>query len=85
MKTHPIVRRVGLDAWRGFSQGTAVELSFKSEAFSGGGALLFADVLNEFLAIYSAVNSFIEVSLKKDEQTDIWKKWKINRGDKFLL
>lgn len=85
MKTSPIVRRVGTDAWRGFSQGTSIEISFKSEAFSGGGAVLFACVLNEFLALYSAVNSFIELSMKKEEKTGIWKTWKLNRGDKFLL
>jgi type VI secretion system protein ImpG len=85
MKTSQIVRRVGLDAWRGFSQGTAVELSFKSETFGPGGAFLFASVLNEFLALYSAVNSFIELSIKKEEETGIWKTWQLNRGDKFLL
>lgn len=85
MKTSQIVRRVGLDAWRGFSQGTAVELSFKSEAFAAGGAMLFANVLNEFLALYSSVNSFIELSIKKEEQTGNWKTWTLNRGDKFLL
>jgi type VI secretion system protein ImpG len=85
MKTSQIVRRVGLDAWRGFTQGTAVELTFKSHSFSGGGALLFASVLNEFLALYTAVNSFIVLSIKKEEQTGIWKTWKLNRGDKFLL
>lgn len=85
IKTAPIIRRVGLDAWRGFSQGTAVELSFKPETFSGGSAVLFASVLNEFLALYSSVNSFIQLSIKKEEEKEIWKTWPINRGDKFLL
>lgn len=85
MKAKQIVRQVSVDAWRGFSQGTAIELTFKRESFGTGGAFLFATVLNEFLALYTAVNSFIELSIKKDEQTGIWKTWKLNRGDKYLL
>lgn len=85
IKPKRIVRRMVEEAWRGFSQGTAVELTFKPEAFGAGGALLFSMVINEFLALYSAVNSFVELSIKRKDQEGVWKTWKPNRGDTFLL
>lgn len=80
-----IVRRFVEEAWRGFSQGTKIELTFNRDIFGAGGALLFSNVLNEFFALYAAVNSFVELSIINQETNEVWKSWQPNRGDNFLL
>jgi type VI secretion system protein ImpG len=54
-------------AWRRYKHraslvhGTELRLTVDEEAFAGSGLLLFAQVLDQFLALYVQVNSFIEL------------------------
>lgn len=81
----PVTRRFSSDAWRGFAQGTQLELHFNSAAFGGGGAVLFSAVLNEFFALLAAVNSFIELEIYSTSSKTPWKKWQPNNGKRYLL
>ncbi|MEN8236285.1 MAG: type VI secretion system baseplate subunit TssF [Pseudomonadota bacterium] len=83
--TKPVTRRFSNDAWRGFAQGTQLGLHFSPEAFGGGGALLFSAVLNEFFALFAAVNSFTELEIYSISSKTPWKKWQPNSGKRYLL
>lgn len=81
----PVTRRFSNDAWRGFAQGTQLGLHYDAEAFGGGGAVLFSAVLNEFFALFAAVNSFTELEIYSTSSKTAWKKWQPNSGKKYLL
>lgn len=85
LHTQPVTRRFSNEAWRGFAQGTHIELTFDPEGFGEGGAFLFSAVLNSFFRLYASVNSFTELAVKTSNQEGIWKQWLPNNGDEFLL
>ena len=70
-----VVRRVGSEAWRGFCYGTQVTLVIDESLYHGGGAFLLGAVLHRFFALYTAVNSFIELVIRKQDQEAEWKRW----------
>jgi type VI secretion system protein ImpG len=85
LKTEPAVRRIGRDAWRGFVHGSAVTLEVDLRAFVGGSALLLAAVLARFFALYTSVNSFVEVSVATKQREGIWKTWPPTAGETALI
>ena len=80
-----VARQIRRQDWRGFASGVHIDLTMNSKALGIGGGFLFAAVLNEFFALYSTINSFIELSLKIKDQQGEWKRWKPHLGDKFLI
>jgi type VI secretion system protein ImpG len=76
---------IGEDAWRGFCRGNAITLTFDEEAYRGSSAFLMGAVLNSFFGLYTAVNSFTQLTIKKRGQPDlIWKQWKPMAGEEIL-
>jgi type VI secretion system protein ImpG len=77
---------IGEDAWRGFRRGTEITLTFDEEKYRGSSAFLLGAVLNSFFALYSSVNTFTQLKIKKRTQPDIiWKEWKPMAGEKIML
>jgi type VI secretion system protein ImpG len=85
LTTRPVVRRIGIDAWRGFVHGTSIDIELDSRAFVGGSALMFGAVLSRFFTLYAAVNSFVEVSVSTTQRQGIWKQWPPTVGDTALI
>jgi type VI secretion system protein ImpG len=85
MKTRPIVRRVGADAWRGFCRGNEVTLELDERRYVGSSTYLFAAVLNRFLALYATVNSFTQLRISSVQRSGIWKTWPPQAGDRDVL
>lgn len=85
MQTSVVTRRIGIDAWRGFVQGTKIKLTFDDRFFTGTGTFLFGSILNNFFSLYAAVNSFTELEIYNKGKKGIWKKWLPIAGDKTLL
>jgi type VI secretion system protein ImpG len=77
---------VGEDEWQGFCRGTGITLTFDEDMYRGGsGAFLLGAVLNSFFGLYTAVNSFTQLTIKRRAQPDlIWKKWEPRAGDETL-
>lgn len=73
MTVRSVVRRMGDQAWRGFCQGLAVDLSITS--FTGGSRLLLARVLHEVLAAQAGVNTFVELHVYDENGEQPWKSW----------
>lgn len=75
MQVFRSVRRIERDGVPGFAEGVTVELVFdvrKRDRFS---AVLFASVIRHYLALYVAINTFVEVVLRQKRQDDPWMRW----------
>jgi type VI secretion system protein ImpG len=85
MTCEPIVRRMGVDAWRGFLQGTGITLIVDDVDSTGAGVFLLGSVLSRFFALHTDINSFTELSIKSIHQTGILKTWPVVAGAKAFL
>jgi type VI secretion system protein ImpG len=74
---------VGGDAWRGYCRGTEVTVEFDPETFVGGSPLLLGAVLARFFAMYTSVNSFVRLVVRRGDE--IWKQWEPMTGCQPLL
>lgn len=80
-----VVRRIHDDAWRGFCRGTEITLTFDESNFVGGSAFLFASVIQQFLSLYTSINSFTELVIKRVHDEEEWKRWPPSLGGKPVL
>jgi type VI secretion system protein ImpG len=85
MDVRRILRRFGADAWRGYRRGHEVLLDFDTSHYSGSSALMLASVLRHFLGLYSSVNTFAEVAVRRKGIAGEWKRWSPLAGAQELL
>jgi type VI secretion system protein ImpG len=85
MACRPVVRRVGFEAWRGFCRGIEVDLEFDEQAYVGSHPFLFGLVLNHFLALHAAVNTFTQLVIRSRQRPGIWKAWPPTVGRQIVL
>ena len=85
LRTRRIVRRTGIGEVAGFARGTEVELTFDPALYTGTGAFLFASVLEAFLGLYAATNSFTEMVARTRLREGVLKRWPPRAGEKRLL
>jgi type VI secretion system protein ImpG len=83
LKARSVTGRVGTDAWRGYCRGTEVTLEFDEEAFVGGSRLLMSAALARFFAMYTSVNSFVQLRVNRGDE--IWKQWTPMSGRQLVL
>jgi type VI secretion system protein ImpG len=80
-----VVRRLGGDAWRGFSRGTEVEVVLDEAAYPDRGGFLMATVLDRFFALYAGINSFTQTVLRSSQREEAWKRWPPMAGSRPVL
>jgi type VI secretion system protein ImpG len=85
MECRPAVQRAAPEAWRGFWRGTEVDLTLDENACAGTSPLLLASVLDRFLSLYAAVNSFTRLSVRRQNREGTWKTWPARVGRRPLL
>lgn len=83
LQARSVTGRVGHDAWRGYCRGTEVTLEFDEEAFVGGSQLLMSAVLARFFAMYTSVNSFVQLGVHRGDE--VWKQWEPMSGRQLVL
>ena len=83
LKARSVTGRIGTDAWRGYCRGTEVTLEFDEEAFVGGSRLLMSAALARFFAMYTSVNSFVQLRVNRGDET--WKQWDPMSGRQLVL
>lgn len=83
MSCASVVGRIGREAWRGFCRGFEITMEFEEDAYVGGSPLMLAAVLNRFFALYTSVNSFTRVVVKRGEE--VWKRWEPMTGRQPVL
>ncbi|MGE3540630.1 MAG: type VI secretion system baseplate subunit TssF [Candidatus Tectimicrobiota bacterium] len=85
LRSRPVVRRIGQEAWRGFCRGIEVTLVFDESAYVGSSALLFAAVLRHFFALYASVNTFAQLVITSHQREGTWKQWPPMAGEQSIL
>ncbi len=79
----PVTRQIGVDAWRGHCRGTGLRLEMDPEAYVGASAVLFSAVLAQFFALYTTVNSFVELGVWRGDECLV--QWKPMTGAQELV
>jgi type VI secretion system protein ImpG len=81
----PDLARIGPPRYGAFCRGVAVEIAFDEDQYVGGSAYLLAAVLERFLGLYAAVNSFTRLTARSKQRERVLAAWPPRTGDKFLL
>ena len=68
-----------------FVRGTRVELDLDLQQFVGGGAYLFAAVLEQFLARYVSLNSFSQLIATVNQGKEVLHEWPPRAGQTILM
>lgn len=70
-----------------FVLGLRAKIEFDEAAFPAGSPYLLASVLERFLGLYSALNSFsqLEATVVRNERKEVLRQWKPRAGDQILL
>lgn len=68
-----------------FVQGQRVDLEFDEDEFVGTGVFLFASVLDRFLGLYTALNSFTQLTVRTRQRKGVLKQWPPRSGEQILL
>jgi type VI secretion system protein ImpG len=77
--------RMASDEGVSFCPGISVEIDFDERLFDGGSPYLMAAVLNRFLGLYSAVNSFTQLTAYTMGRTRPLKIWPARKGEQVIL
>ena len=71
-----------------FARGTQINLQFDEENFAGDSVFMFANVLNNFFSMYTAINSFTRMTAttkdRKSRGIESWK-WPAQTGNRNLI
>ncbi|OJX81061.1 type VI secretion system baseplate subunit TssF [Magnetospirillum sp. 64-120] len=85
LSTRRVVRRIGVDSWRGFCRGIEVTLEVNDDMV-GAGLYLFTAVLARFLGLYCGVNLFTQLVVSNPRrQEGAWITWPALSGDSIVL
>lgn len=68
-----------------FARGTRVEMEFDEDQFSGAGVYLFACVLENFLGLYTSMNSFTQLVAKSRQRKEPLGEWPPRAGQSILI
>jgi type VI secretion system protein ImpG len=85
LSSRPYFARVVSEAGISFVRGTRVEMEFDEEQFVGGGAYLFASVVEHFLGLYVTMNSFSQLVARTQQRKEVLKEWPPRAGQLVLL
>jgi type VI secretion system protein ImpG len=85
LSSEPHMRRVLSEHGIVFAQGLRVKIEFDEDGFIGTGVFLFAAVLERFLGLYTAINSFTQLTAKTRQRRGELKPWPPRSGEQILL
>jgi type VI secretion system protein ImpG len=81
----PSFARVASEHGVAFARGRKIALEFDEEKYPGGGMFLFASVLERFLALYTSMNSFTQVTVHSRQRRRQVVEWPPRAGWRALL
>ncbi|MCC7340771.1 MAG: type VI secretion system baseplate subunit TssF [Bryobacterales bacterium] len=85
VRSEPHFARILSDTGISFVRGVRVNVEFDEEQFVGGGVFLFASVLERFLGLYAAMNSFSQLVVSTKQRREVMREWPPRAGDEILL
>ncbi len=68
-----------------FARGLRIEMELDEDQFTGGGAFLFASVLERFFGMSASINSFTQLSVTTPQRKEGLHEWQPRSGRKALL
>jgi type VI secretion system protein ImpG len=68
-----------------FARGVKVELELDEDQFVGGGAFLFASVLERFLGLSASLNSFTQLVVTTTQRKEALHQWRPRAGRRILV
>ncbi len=67
-----------------FARGLRIEMELDEDQFTGGGAFLFAGVLERFFGLSASLNSFTQLSVRTPQRKGTLHEWQPRSGRKLL-
>lgn len=80
-----IVRRIGQNLWKGFSEGLEIKIGFDLNQYKENDSFLFSLILRNYLALNIPYHSFIEMVLVNLHNQKEYYRWKPISGIKELI
>lgn len=77
--------RVSSDDGITFARGMRVQIELDEDQFTGGGAYLFASVLEHFLGLSASLNSFTQLAVTTPQRKEALHEWQPRAGRKILV
>lgn len=77
--------RVSSENGISFARGTRVEIQLDEDQFAGGGAFLFASILERFIGLSTSLNSFTQLSVTTPQRKEALHEWQPRAGRKILI
>ena len=68
-----------------FARGVRIEMEIDEDQFAGGGAFLFASVLERFFGLSASLNSFTQLSVTTPQRKEGLYEWQPRSGRKMLI
>jgi len=85
VRSEPCYARIAGDHGLSFARGHRVDVTLDEDQFAGGSAYLFASVLEHFLGLYTALNSFCILAARTRQRKEILREWAPRAGWKTLV
>jgi len=85
VRSRPHFARIISEHGVSFARGTAVDLELDEEQFVGGGVYLFASILEQFLGLYSSLNSFSQLTVRTRQRREVLREWPPRAGYRILM
>ncbi len=68
-----------------FARGLRIDLEIDEDQFAGGGAFLFATVLERFFGLAASLNSFTQLSVRTPQRKEELHRWEPRSGRRVLV
>jgi type VI secretion system protein ImpG len=68
-----------------FARGTRVEIELDEDQFVGGGAFLFASIIERFLGLSASLNSFTQLVVSTSQRKEVLHEWQPRAGRRILI
>jgi type VI secretion system protein ImpG len=68
-----------------FARGIRIEMEIDEDQFTGGGAFLFAAVLERFFGMSASLNSFTQLAVTTPQRKEGLHEWQPRSGRKILI
>lgn len=85
IRSKPHFTRLISDQGISFARGTRIELELDEDQFAGGGAFLFASVLDRFFGLAASMNSFTQLSVTTPQRKGGLYEWEPRSGRRLLI
>ncbi len=85
LQSRPWYARVESELGLSFARGHRVEISLDEDQFAGGSVYLFASVIERFLGLYTALNSFCVLAARTRQRKELLREWSPRAGWKPLV